>query len=75
MKPKPDYIAHMNAAWDGAFHPQGEWATRAINGPLHDVDAYGSRAAAERAIALAPVYNIPALELVRRCDDRYCNVW
>lgn len=72
---KPDYIGHMNATWDGAFHPRGDWATRRIGGPFSDVDAYGTREAAERAIALAPQFRIPALELVRRCGEEYCNVW
>ncbi len=74
MTTKRDYIGHMRVTFDG-FHPAGEWATRAIGGPFQDVDAYGSRENAERAIALAPRYNLPSLELVRRIGDRYCNVW
>ncbi len=71
---KIDYLGHMRACFDG-FHPHGEWATRAIGWPFGDVDAYASRENAERAIAIAPDYNIPALELVRRVGDRYCNIW
>jgi hypothetical protein len=72
---KPDYIGHGNAAWDGALYPNAEWGMRAIAGRHDDVDGYGSREAAERAIELAPAFNLPAQELVRRVNGQWCNVW
>jgi len=72
---RPDYIGHGNTCWSGELHPQAEWGMRAIDGRHDDVDGYESRAAAEHAIALAPAYNLPRQELVRRVNGVWCNVW